>query len=94
MHSGYTGRPVEIALTAARAYADIFNEVEVDMVFADAAGHSWRVPAFWAGASVFRARFAAATPGDYTWRSACSNPDDPGLSRSLRSRVMSSMMRL
>lgn len=79
MHNGLTGRPLEIALTAEREYTDIFNEVEVDVVFTDAADRSWRVPAFWAGDTVFRARFAAATPGDYTWRSECSNPDDPGL---------------
>ncbi|MBN1247372.1 MAG: DUF4038 domain-containing protein, partial [Anaerolineae bacterium] len=72
-------KPFEFALSAQRAYNDIFNEVEVDVVFADAAGASWRVPAFWAGDAIFRVRFAAPHPGEYTWRSVCTNPDDAGL---------------
>lgn len=72
-------KPIELALTAERAYRDAFNELEVDVIFSDAAGASWRVPAFWAGDDTFRARFAAPEPGDYTWRSECTNRDDPGL---------------
>ena len=72
-------KPIEFALMAERAYGDPFNEVEVDVVFADTAGAMWRVPAFWSGDNVFRVRFAAPRSGVYTWRSACTNPDDPGL---------------
>jgi hypothetical protein len=72
-------KPIEFALTSERAYADPFNEVEVDVVFTDGTGTTWRVPAFWAGDNVFRVRFAAPQPGPYTWRSECTNAEDPGL---------------
>ncbi len=72
-------QPIELTLTAARSYADIFNAIEVDVVFRDPAGETWRVPAFWAGRNVFRVRFAAPRPGSYTWRSECSEPRDTGL---------------
>ena len=79
MQTGFTHKPVEIGLTAERTYADIFSEVEVDVVFADQVGTTWRVPAFWAGDNVFRVRFAAPEPGVYTWRSECTNQADAGL---------------
>jgi hypothetical protein len=79
MHIARTNQPIELPLTAKRAYTDLFNEVEVDVVFRDAAGESWRVPAFWAGDTTFRVRFAAPRPGRYTWRSECTNPADAGL---------------
>ncbi|MBS3763343.1 MAG: DUF4038 domain-containing protein [Planctomycetes bacterium] len=74
----FTNKPMEIALNAEQSYVDIFNEVEVDVVFEDEGGSSWRVPAFWAGDNTYRARFAAPEPGCYTWRSECSNPGDGG----------------
>lgn len=79
MQTGFVNQPIELTLTAARSYKDIFNEVEVDVVFRDATGETWRVPAFWAGDNTFRVRFAAPRPGHYTWRSECSEPDDTGL---------------
>lgn len=72
-------QPIELTLTAARSHADIFSAIEVDVVFRDPAGETWRVPAFWAGRNVFRVRFAAPRPGSYTWRSECSEPRDTGL---------------
>jgi len=77
--TGFTHKPIEIALTAERSYPDIFNEIEVDVVFTDQQGTSWRVPAFWAGDNVFRVRFAAPEPGVYRWRSECTKQADPGL---------------
>jgi hypothetical protein len=79
MQSGFTGKPTEIALVAELVYSDIFNDVDVDVVFTHAGGDSWRVPAFWAGDNVFRCRFAAPMAGDYTWRSECTNAVDTGL---------------
>jgi hypothetical protein len=90
MHTGLTNKPMEFALTAERSYSDIFNDIEVDVVFTGEEGGSWRVPAFWAGYDVFRVRFAAPRPGGYTWRSECTDPDDPGLhGRSGRLEAMS-----
>ncbi len=79
MHDCFVNKPTELTLTAERAYAEPFNDVEVDVVFANAAGALWRVPAFWGGDNVFRVRFAAPQPGRYTWRSDCTRPDDSGL---------------
>jgi len=74
-----TDVPCEFALQATGSYADICNDVEVDVVFVGADGEEWRVPAFWAGDNVFRARFAAPAPGRYSWRSICTDPQDTGL---------------
>lgn len=76
---GQTNVPIEFSLTAARTYADPFNEVEVDVLFTGPDGQEWRVPAYWAGGGVFRVRFAAPEPGRYTYRSLCTRPDDAGL---------------
>ena len=43
---------VELVFTANHAHADPFNEVTLDVVFADPKGHNLRVPAFWAGRNV------------------------------------------
>jgi hypothetical protein len=72
-------KPFEFALSAQQSYGDIFNEIEVDVVVTDSSGETWRVPAFWAGDTVFRVRFAAPRPGAYTWRSVCTDPNDAGL---------------
>lgn len=79
MHVGFTSKPIELALTAERAYEDIFNQVEVDVVFSNGKGSVWRVPAFWAGDNTFRVRFAAPEPGEYAWRSESTVPADAGL---------------
>jgi len=71
--------PVEITLVAECPYSDIFRDVDVDVVFSGPDGREWRVPAFWAGDTTFRARFAPPAPGRYVWRSTCTNADDPGL---------------
>lgn len=76
---GLVNKPVEFMLTAGKAYDDIFNQAEVNVVSSNSAGRSWRVPAFWAGADTFRFRFAAPAPGEYTWRSECTHADDGGL---------------
>lgn len=76
---GQTNVPTEFTLTAARSYADIFNDVDVDVTFVSPDGKQWQVPAFWAGGNVFRVRFAASEPGQYSYRSRCTDPDDPGL---------------
>ena len=79
MHAGFTSKPIELALTAEKAYEDIFNQAEVDVVFSNGAGTIWRVPAFWGGDNTFRVRFAAPEPGEYAWRSESTATDDAGL---------------
>ncbi len=79
MFYGQTNVPMEFPLTAAQVYRDIFNDVELDVVFTDPGGEQWPVPAFWAGDNVFRVRFAPPKPGRYAYRTVCNNPDDAGL---------------
>ena len=76
---GQTHVPSEFMLRATRGYEDIFNEIDVDVTFVAPDGGEWNVPAFWAGGNVFGVRFTAPGPGRYTYRTTCTNPDDPGL---------------
>lgn len=79
MFYGQVNVPVEFSLTAAQKHTDIFNEVEVDVIFTASGGHQWQVPAFWSGNNEFRVRFAAPESGRYAWRSVCTDTRDEGL---------------
>ena len=70
---------VELTLTAARAYTDPFNQVEVDAVFVDPSGHELRVPAFWDGGKTWKVRYASPLPGTHPFHTECSQADDRGL---------------
>src|SRR3977135_1216002 len=65
--------------TASRAYTDPFNEVTLDVVFEDPKGHEYRVPAFWDGANIWKARYASPFTGTHKFRSECSEKGDKGL---------------
>jgi hypothetical protein len=71
--------PTEIALTAAESYRDPFHDVEVYVRFTDPTGATRRVPAFWAGDGVWKARYASPVAGTHAYRSECSAPTDAGL---------------
>src|SRR5260370_15976556 len=45
---------VEIAFRASHSYRDPFNQVTLDVIFSDPQGRELRVPAFWAGAKVWK----------------------------------------
>jgi len=79
MLCGQTNVPVEFSLTSTKKQRDIFNGVEVDVIFTGPGGQEWRVPAFWSGGQEFRVRFAAPKPGRYNWLSICSDAQDTGL---------------
>jgi hypothetical protein len=53
----------EWSFDAAFEYADPFNEAQVDVVVTAADGGEQRVPAFWAGDSTWKVRFASAATG-------------------------------
>ena len=69
----------EWAYSSGKAYADPFNEVELDVVFRDPEGHEQRVPAFWAGGQEWRIRYAPPRPGRYTFHTVSSDPSNPDL---------------
>lgn len=70
---------IELTFTAARTYADPFNDVTLDAVFIDPQGRELRVPAFWAGAQRWKVRYASGVLGRHRFRTDCSSTDDPGL---------------
>jgi hypothetical protein len=70
-------RVFEWTFESQKVYPDPFNDVDVDVIFAKGSD-SWRVPTFWRGGSKWTVRFAAPTPGEYTYRlesTDASNPD-------------------
>lgn len=69
----------EWAYSSGKAYADPFNDVELDVVFHDPQGRDQRVPAFWAGGQVWRVRFAPSMSGPYTYHTISSDPSNPDL---------------
>lgn len=70
---------VEISFTAARAHAEPFAEVAVDVVFTDPAGTTRTVPGFWAGGDAWKVRYASPLAGVHRYRSHCSDAGDAGL---------------
>ncbi len=76
-------KSAEWAFTSGKQYRDPFNDVELHMVLHGPNGIEYRVPAFWAGESTWRLRFAPPTPGKYTYQTVASdqaNRDLYGLS--------------
>ncbi len=69
----------EWSFTSGRAYANPFDEPELDVVFTDEAGYEYRVPAFWAGDQTWRVRFSPPVQGSYRVRSVCSDASNPEL---------------
>lgn len=76
----------ELTFTARGAYADPFNDVTLDVMFRDPQGRELRVPAFWAGGAVWKARYASPAPGTHTFHSECAEARDAGLN-GVRGRV-------
>lgn len=71
--------PVEISFTAKNPHEDPFNAVTLDVIFTDAAGTERKVPAFWAGGSQWKVRYAALQTGVQRWKSICNDAADAGL---------------
>jgi len=57
---------VEWSIDSRKAYADPFNDVDVDVVFSRGK-QSWRVPTFWHGGNRWTVRFAPPEPGEYAF---------------------------
>lgn len=68
----------EWSYVSAKAYADPFNEIEMDVVFSNSNG-TWRVPAFWSGGDQWRVRFAPPAQGRYSFKTECSDTANVGL---------------
>src|SRR6476659_9942426 len=77
----------EWGFTSGKAYADPFNQVELDAIFTDPQGQEHRMPTFWAGGQTWRVRFSAAKTGKYTFRTVSNDVSDPDL-HDLRGEIM------
>jgi len=71
--------PLELAFTAQRPHADPFRDVSLDLLVTAPDGTMKKVPAFWAGGGVWKARYASPQLGPHRWRTACSDAADAGL---------------
>lgn len=69
----------ELSFDAKADHDDPFNTVSLDVVFTDPQGQEMRVPAFWAGGSAWKARYASPVVGPHRFRSECSDTQDQGL---------------
>lgn len=79
MQHGIQNCVSEWAHHSGKAYADPFNEVELDVLFTDPRGLEHRVPAFWAGGQTWRVRYSSQLVGRQTYRTICSDQDNPDL---------------
>lgn len=77
--AGRTWEPIEIVFKSECSYQDPFNEAEMDIIIKDTEGSEWKVPCFWSGADVWKARFSAPHAGEYNYRTICTNTEDAGL---------------
>jgi hypothetical protein len=71
--SATAGVATEWSYESSKQYSDPFNQIEVDAVVTLPSGQEERIPAFWAGGSTWRARYAPAAPGVYRVRSVASD---------------------
>ena len=61
-----------------KVYADPFNDVDVDVIFARGS-ETWRVPTFWSGGNKWTVRFAPPAPGEYTYQLESTDRSNPDL---------------
>src|SRR5437868_6693807 len=76
----------EWSFRSEKAYADPFNEVDLDVVFTTPDGRELRVPAFWAGGQSWTVRYASGQVGVHRYRTACSDPGNAAL-HDVRGRI-------
>jgi hypothetical protein len=69
----------EWSFSSEKAYADPFNEVELDVLITAPDKSEQRVPAFWAGDQNWHVRYAPHTTGRFHYRTACSDTNNSGL---------------
>ena len=79
IRSGMVNIPTEWSFRSGKAYADPFNDVEVDVVFSDPHGKEQKVPAFWAGEQAWTVRYSSRTVGRHRYRTVCSDAGNTDL---------------
>lgn len=71
--------PLEWSFHSVKQYSDPFNQVELDVAYRLPSGLQHRVPAFWAGGSEWRVRYAPPATGTYKFRTVCSDTSNTDL---------------
>ncbi|HEV2498247.1 MAG TPA: DUF4038 domain-containing protein [Terriglobia bacterium] len=69
----------EWSYSSGKAYADPFNDVELDVIFTDPRGHDHRMPAFWAGGQTWKIRYSPLLAGTYRYRTLATDPSNSDL---------------
>lgn len=69
----------ETAFITEKTYDNPLRDARVEVSFESPSGGARTVLAFWDGGDVWKARFSPDEPGEWSYRSECSNPDDGGL---------------
>jgi hypothetical protein len=72
------GYMFEKTFESSKAYADPFNDVDLDVIFSKD-GKSWRVPTFWRGGGKWTVRFTPPSPGTYSYYLESSDKANPYL---------------
>lgn len=78
-HAAPANHLIEIEFCSGKAYQAPFYEVTLDVVFTEPGGEQRTVPAFWAGASRWVARYASALPGTHAYTTICNDTENPDL---------------
>ncbi|MGC8666952.1 MAG: DUF4038 domain-containing protein [Chthonomonadales bacterium] len=69
----------EITFNSARHSAPLDKDVTVDVLFTAPSGETARVPAFWAGGSLWKVRYSSGEVGLHSFRTLCADARDHGL---------------
>jgi hypothetical protein len=75
----HANQVAEFTFESRAPHDDPFNMVEVDAIFSAPNGRKLRIPAFWAGGSRWKVRYASPQLGTHRFRTECSDRSDAGL---------------
>src|SRR5437868_7061935 len=77
--NGTVNQLAELTFTSNKAYADPFNDVQLDMLITAPDGAQLRVPAFWSGKQTWRVRYSSPQSGQHRWKIECSDASNRDL---------------
>ena len=78
----HANQVLEFVFKSGKEISDPFNQIELDVIFSSSKGEM-KVPAFWSGGDEWRVRFSSSDPGNYSYRSVCSDSSAEGLHNQL-----------
>ena len=68
----------EISFESEKSYANPFNDVDIEFHLWGN-GRLYKIPAFWDGGDIWRARFTCTEEGTWTYKTVCSDEENSGL---------------